>query len=508
MNTENSNAPPEESPGEPMRSRISTGDGEANGDADNLLGGQDESKNFAGQENGEKASVLHITSDGEDDDPQSTLQVLRRVAEEMVSIPINFILGKAEKPRRYLFDRCDGSSQYQDHHRPPCPIFYVPIPVRWFPDLLEQNSLCERFGRVGCVRPYDYGLRKVIFGIATFCQFAAFGLTFYAAFAISKRYRVLRHTSFTHGMGRIVGGRSGLASPEPAVEIDIGLLGIAMIDPRNLSGFGGQVISWDEFCIDVTEGFEEFFKVGICEDCGSQSRALVASMVMSLLFSIPSFTTDILRFYPDYDVNCQKFFGAIVSFISMISSLITWYGYNQGCVKAFYANEVGLFANYTRAMDKGDADIILDFDWEAGHGYVCVAFATLLKIVDVVCNLAVPTPQICRDHAEQAMYEIVAINRDVNEGNASHYTPENARALRASVMMAKAEMSHAQCDIIEEPSGDEEARAEMSRGQLDNIEESLDDEENASPRHPSAILNMPDTPLPSPRDRDHQSVYF
>ena len=40
-----------------------------------------------------------------------------------------------------------------------------------------------------------------------------------------------------------------------------------------------------------------------CQKCGQQSKTIVGSMLMSLLFSIPTFTTDILRFYPDYDVS-------------------------------------------------------------------------------------------------------------------------------------------------------------------------------------------------------------
>lgn len=232
----------------------------------------------------------------------SVLETLRQIAQDMVTIPIAFILGTANKPRRFLYDRCDGTSDYQDHHRPPCPIFYVPLPVKWFPDLLEQNSLCECFGRVGCVRPYDVGLRKIIFGIATVCQLLAFALTMYAAFAISKDYDILTMTSFTHGTGQIVGGRLYEDYNQP-IDVDIGLLGIAVGDPSDLSGYRDRVLRWDDFCHKFSAGFEEFFEIPTCEDCGKTSRSLVASMVMSLLFSIPSFTTDVLRFYPDYDVS-------------------------------------------------------------------------------------------------------------------------------------------------------------------------------------------------------------
>lgn len=256
-----------------------------------------------GDEGDDNAEQGLATKDGEH---FSTLEAMRQIATEMVTIPVNFLLGKAEKPRRYVYDRCDGTSDYHDHHRPPCPIFYVPIPVKWFPDLLEQNALMERVGKIGCVRPYDYALRKWIFGIATVCQLIAFAMTFYAAFAMSKDYDVLRMTSFTHGTGSLVGGRLFDGDDGVRIRVHVGLLAIGIHDPRDYSaGYHGRVLSWDEFCGPFSVGYEEFFEPEICKTCGSNSRSLVASMAMSLLFSIPSFTTDVLRFYPDYDVRTK-----------------------------------------------------------------------------------------------------------------------------------------------------------------------------------------------------------
>lgn len=98
---------------------------------------------------------------------KNQFSALMSMAEDAVGGSYNFVLGKADKPRRFLQDRCDGKSDYRDHWRPPCPMFYVPVPVKWFPDLLEQNPIMEYVGKLGCVRPYDHTLRKIIFGIAT-----------------------------------------------------------------------------------------------------------------------------------------------------------------------------------------------------------------------------------------------------------------------------------------------------------------------------------------------------
>jgi hypothetical protein len=219
-------------------------------------------------------------------------------------------------------------------------------------------------------------------------------------------------------------------------------------------------------------------------------------------------------------VNCQKFFGAVVSFISMISSLATWYGYNKGCVSAFYSHEVAVDENMVPTDDIENAFLIFDFDWEAGYGYLFVVVATLyvrraldplpdtshacrshfpspsnamprLKIVDVVCNLAVPTPQICRDHAEQTMYEILALNRDVSEGASNEFTVQRVQNVRQSIIMVKQQQEETirQLELMESlPEDGEDADSDNLR-EMDAME--------ASPRSPRM-----------PRDRMAQSVYF
>jgi hypothetical protein len=108
---------------------------------------------------------------------------------------------------------------------------------------------------------------------------------------------LLLHSSFTHGKAHI------LNSAQPPIIMDVGLLGVAIQDDGNFSGFDGRVVSWNAFCVEFVTDFGAFFDVPACESCGDRSKTLVGSIIMSLLFSIPSFTTDILRFYPDYDVS-------------------------------------------------------------------------------------------------------------------------------------------------------------------------------------------------------------
>lgn len=57
-------------------------------------------------------------------------------------------------------------------------------------------------------------------------------------------------------------------------------------------------------------------------------------------------------------------------------------------------------------MDSDDVFLVVYFTWSAGLGQICLALATFLKIVDIVCNIVLPTPTITRDHREQEEYEL------------------------------------------------------------------------------------------------------
>jgi hypothetical protein len=131
---------------------------------------------------------------------------------------------------------------------------------------------------------------------------------------------------------------------------------------------------------------------------------------MSLVFYLPSIATDVLRMYPNYDVNCQKFFGAMIGFISTMASLYTWFGYQRECAEGFNKGDrqVPLAADFTVAETHDETVLILVFDWRAGYGLLCMVAATFLKVIDFGLNFAVPTPSITRNHSEQQAYERLA----------------------------------------------------------------------------------------------------
>ena len=203
----------------------------------------------------------------------------------------------------------------------------------------------------------------------------------------------------------------------------------------------------------------------------------------------------------------------------MIASLMTWYNYHKNCVSAFYSSQVSVFENQTVVDRSIGGDMLVDFDWHAGSGYICVMLATVLKIVDVICNLAVPTPSICRDKEEQQIYEIVALNRDVDVGASSFYTSrESVQKLQESVMMAKEEASRFRLSmmddsglgcIVECGKEEEEYCLDAINESSENVTASLQSATTPAPPETTTTtpLDVPLVPTPSQR-RLHNSVYF
>jgi len=309
------------------------------------------------------------------------------------------------RPRQYIADRVHGTSKYHEDIRPPLFICFVPHPVNYFRYLLEQNVLCECTGRIGCWGHDNPRLRQRIFSIGLFANIIAFALTFFSCFSISTNFNILQAASFSQGTA------TAPESEFPLTYFDIGLRAVALDSHPTV---GTAVFSFREFCSLAESGLDRYMDPRMCDDCYHSSITFVSSCIISLLLVLPSITTDFLRMYPNYDVNCQKFYGFVVSSISMLVSLFTIWIYQRNCFSSFHDGRVPfLTANSTpvsfeiAAAANNEEDIFYaDFEWKAGNGVMCLVAATLLKIVDIICNLIVPTPTITRDHREQEDYEI------------------------------------------------------------------------------------------------------
>lgn len=143
-----------------------------------------------------------------------------------------------------------------------------------------------------------------------------------------------------------------------------------------------------------------------CNNCEEISRRIVPSLFLSMLSYIPNFTTDILRMYSNYDVNCQKFLASTFSWISLATAIYTWVNYRKGCFDSLSTEPFAVNEEFERvSFDSPDMYLIVNYKWKAGLGQICLGVATFLKIIDIVFNLILPTPTITRDYLEQVEYE-------------------------------------------------------------------------------------------------------
>merc|ERR1740117_990192 len=100
------------------------------------------------------------------------------------------------------------------------------------------------------------------------------------------------------------------------------------------------VINFNDLCDVIADDTNQIVESIIdpdnsCDTCANASNGLVTAVIISTLLILPNITTDILRMYPNYDLNCQKFFGSIISLCSMLGSLYAWWGYARSCYRTF-----------------------------------------------------------------------------------------------------------------------------------------------------------------------------
>jgi hypothetical protein len=265
------------------------------------------------------------------------------------------------------------------------------------PRLLEENACCKLWGRVGLIRDWDERKRWWVLHIGFAANLVGFVLTLYSCLAISDNYGVLQRAAFSRGI---------LGDPdfEDRVTIYLGLRA-ATLDLVNADG--PIVVTFDEFCDLPTESLARYLDDPdeTCGTCQEVSKSMVLTVILSCVTFIPSFSTDVLRMYSNYDVNCQKGFSTLFAAASLLLSLNTLLKYNRNCFAAFYSGVVPFNENFEAVEDATTAAYQVDFDWSMGPGLICLYVGTVLKAVDIACNIIVPSPQIARDIKKQWEYE-------------------------------------------------------------------------------------------------------
>jgi len=226
-----------------------------------------------------------------------------------------------QKPRRWIEDRCDGNERVMNpDSRPCCFIFYTPLLIKCFPDILETNGVMRSLGRIGLVSPTNHRARKWIMILATLSTIVGWAFLIFSDFAISTNYSLIDAAAFNIGSASIQSCRPGddeecdggaLLATTEATRYALGLKAIAytrykfdqqdLTNPDSIARLETETVvtTFDDFC-DGDQGFR-FVDDENCQKCEDASRAMVASILMSTVTYFFTLTTDVLRIWP----NCK-----------------------------------------------------------------------------------------------------------------------------------------------------------------------------------------------------------
>lgn len=393
-----------------------------------------------------------------------------------------------EKPRQWLIDRCDGDEKVMNpNSRPCCAIFYAPLVLKWFPGILEQNRVMECLGRTGVTS--NVRARKWIMILALLSTIVGWGFLIYSDFAISTQYDFIEAAAFNYGSNTIQFANTSGADIRNSTRISLGLRAAAISNftfDENDQDYSQReedrrVIGFDEFCTEqATTDQIIFVNPEQCNACQDASHAMVTSILMSTVTYFFTFTTDVLRIWPNYDVNCQKVFGAFFAIFSAVMGLRTFFLFRNQCYASFNTGWTCLNEDMEQ-IDCGD-----DFDnpelfiksymqWQRGPGLLGLGVATFAKLLDLVCNFLIPTPSITRDRNEQWEYEKLATAQEDGESNGAGVE---------DISMTDVEASARETDV--------EASAHEAGAEADV--ETTEQKTESVPTRPSIYLAHPDSP--------------
>lgn len=315
-------------------------------------------------------------------------------------------------PEKWLMDRISGQSKYNDRERPPAPCCWVPPCVGWFPGLLETNGFCRIFGGMGVSNNESFRFWCLHLGFVA--NIGAMLLTAYACLSISLQYFLLSKASM-----EILEMIETAGEVSETVTIYTGLQGVAIDNPALAATSTGQqiVVGYDDFCAFSTGGLERYLDP--TKDCDSCARNYFSvNAVVSLLISVatffPTFFSQQLRMYSGYDVNYVKNSLTVLGVITIFLNLNVMLTYFYLCSnESFYRDGTVFFDQQGRAYQDAvpaNTDEFywkVQYQWKWGWGLIFLVAGTGLKLIDVLCNLAVPTPSVTRDRKEQDIYETI-----------------------------------------------------------------------------------------------------
>lgn len=352
-------------------------------------------------------------------------------------------------PRRWIYDRVNGTSQIRRgsgsttprRQKPPCFLCFPPPVLKLCPWVLEENCLCRLLGWFGCCggstaaagstagREPDAGgpvndgggpIRSATLKLSLTLNLLGLLVTVFAALALAEQtYDLLAVAAFgtadlqpTPGVEN--GGGGAAAVPTfPTVSLHLGLQALAVSNPSSADAGGPseKVVPFDDFC--TTPGMEQLMPMEDCAVCADARLYLLIGMLVALVAYLPTFATDCLRLYANYDVNCQKASSGVWGLVSLAGYGLVYYYYYYVCAASFYSGQVGYAADGAVVGDGSlPVAVLVDFAWTVGTGQICLFVGFGLKVLNFVCNCCVATPTITRDRQEQWQYERLAAKAD------------------------------------------------------------------------------------------------
>lgn len=122
-----------------------------------------------------------------------------------------------------------------------------------------------------------------------------------------------------------------------------------------------------------------------CASCGDAAGQISFFVAVSLLTQIVQVATDLQRATPYGDVNCQRAMGILTSSYGLFSGMRSMGDFADSCWREQPAR-------FELIDSDGQVELSSDVEWQPGVGYLCMLVGVLLKSVDVLCHLLVPTP--------------------------------------------------------------------------------------------------------------------
>jgi len=225
----------------------------------------------------------------------------------------------------------------------------------------------------------------------------------FSCLAISDDYELLKTASFGKIVVKEITGKFNRT-----VEINIGLTAVTVDNAFNPDIPDQAVIVFDHVCDAKGFGLENYMNVEDCDACNEVSKGMVSSSIISVITFLPTIFTDILRMHSGYDVNCQKCFGTVIAFVSIISALVTIQSYTVSCSDKFYNGVVILDSNFNALApdeDPASGEYFIEYDHTWNNGFTLLVAGTFIKFFDIIFHILIATPTITRKREEQEEYE-------------------------------------------------------------------------------------------------------